>query len=436
MSGRAPDWLSVTEALAHMLAQVAPLGTVRAALGAAGGRILAEPVIAPLDLPPWDNSGMDGYAVLAADVRGASEAAPVQLRIAGAVLAGQLATTPLERGTAIRIMTGAPVPPGADSVVRIEHTRAEGEQVVVVLSDADAGRNIRPRGEDIRAGETVLAAGTLVRASEAGVLASLGIADVPVQRAPHVAVLATGDELVDVTEFAEVVAGRRIVNSNTYALQAALHSLGAVVEPLGIARDTRASLHACLERALGADALIVTAGASVGEHDLVKDVLEDMGMSAGFWRVRMRPGSPFGFGTVRRGQGPPLPVFSLPGNPVSTVVTFEVLVRPVLRRLLGCARLYPTTVRVHAAEPIPSRPGLMHFLRVRLAQDGSGTWQARLTGAQGSGMLTSLTRADALLIVPESSAGLAAGEPALALPLWATDGAQAAPRFEMTSEEA
>ena len=434
MTARTADWLTVTDALAHMLDRLAPLGHESVPLLQAGGRVLAEPVISPLDLPPWDNSGMDGYAVHAADVRGATQQAPVSLLLAGDVPAGSFAAGPLARGTAIRIMTGAPVPAGADSVIRVEHTRSAGERVLV-LSDADAGRNVRPRGEDMRASETVLQAGTRLGAAQVGVLASVGRADVIVQRAPRVAVLATGDELVEVAEFAEVLAGRRIVNSNSHALHAGLHGLGAVPQLLGIAADREAALRAALEPAIDADALIVTAGASVGEHDLVKDVLEGMGMRTGFWRVRMRPGSPFGFGTIARGSMPALPVFNLPGNPVSTVVTFEVLVRAALRRLLGCARVYPRTIRVRAAEPIPSRRGLMHFLRVALDQEEGGEWQARLTGAQGSGMLTSLTRADALLIVPETSAGIAAGAPALALPLWGNHDGQAAPRFEMTMEE-
>jgi molybdopterin molybdotransferase len=277
----------------------------------------------------------------------------------------------------------------------------------------------------------------LLDSAEVGVLASVGWAHVPVQRAPRVAVLATGDELVEVGEFAEVLAGRRIVNSNSHALAAGLRALGAVPQVLGIATDDASSLRARLAEGLDADAdaLIVTAGASVGDHDRVKDVLEALGMRTGFWRVRMRPGSPFGFGTVAKRDGV-LPVFSLPGNPVSAVVTFEVLVAPVLRRLLGCRAVYPRTLQVRAAAPIPSKRGLMHFLRVSLDQDGSGAWLARLTGAQGSGMLTSLVRGDALLIVPETSDGLAAGAAAIALPLWGIREGQTVPHFETTMEEA
>ena len=429
---RQADWMTVEDALATMLQAVAPLGSERVQLLEAAGRVLASPAISPIELPPWDNSAMDGYAAHAADLAGASEASPVRLQLAGEVAAGGLATAVLARGTVLKIMTGAPVPAGADSVVRVEHTRTLAGGVVEVLDASDSGRNIRPRGEDMHAGETVVREGTLLRPQEIGVLASMGSARVAVYRRPRVAVVATGDELVDVADFAEVSAGRRIVNSNSYALHAALHATGCVPLLLGIARDQESDLRQHLERALSADALITTAGASVGEHDLVKDVLEGLGLELRFWRVRMRPGSPFSFGTMARPGRASLPVFGLPGNPVSAVVTFEVLVRPVLRRMLGRSDVYPLMLRVRTAEPIPSRRGLKHFLRATLERDAAGEWRARLTGAQGSGMLTSLVRANALLVVPETRDSLAEGELATALPLPGLDGAQAAGGFGNT----
>ena len=428
---RRPDWVTVEAALAAMLDAVAPLGVETVPLLEAAGRVLGAAAIAPIDIPPWDNSAMDGFAARAADVAGASEAAPMRLRLAGAIPAGGFPDQPLARGTVIKIMTGAPVPPGADSVVRIEHTRALPDGTIEVHSEADSGGNIRPRGEDMHAGETVMGPGTLLRPQEIGVLASMGAAQVAVHARPRVAVLATGDELVDVTGFPEVVAGRRIVNSNSYALHAALGASGCVPLLLGIARDDEASLRAHLQGALDADALITTAGASVGEHDLVKDVLEALGMAVRFWRVRMRPGSPFSFGTIARPGRTMLPVFGLPGNPVSAVVTFEVLVRPVLRRMAGRSDVYPFTLPVRTAEAIPSRRGLMRFLRAALEQDAHGEWRARLTGAQGSGMLTSLVRAAALLVVPETRDSLAEGELAMALPLGSGDAAQSGPGFEV-----
>lgn len=432
---READWCTVAQALREMLAQVAPLGSESVPLLEAAGRVLALPAVAPVELPPWDNSGMDGYAVHGADIAPASADQPVRLRLAGAIPAGDFPSGPLARGTALKIMTGAPVPSGADTVVRVEHTRAMPDGTVEVRSASDRGRNIRLRGEDMRAGETVVRAGTLLRPQEIGVLASVGAAQVPVQVRPQVAVLATGDELVDVAEFAAVRARQRIVNSNSYALHAGLLATGCTPRLLGIAHDDDASLRAHLRPALTADALITTAGASVGEHDRVKDVLEELGMSVHFWRVRMRPGSPFSFGTIARAGRAPLPVFGLPGNPVSAVVTFEVLVRPVLRRMLGRTDIYPLTVPVRTAERIASKRGLVHFLRAALEQDASGEWRARLTGAQGSGMLTSLVRAGALLVVPAARDSLNEGEPASALPLGGTDGAQPQPGFGQTEAE-
>lgn len=431
MTVRAADWVTVTDAIAQMLGAVRALPLESVPLAAANGRVLGEAASSPIEMPPWDNSGMDGYAAHAADVRGATRERPVRLRLAESVPAGEFPSGPLQRGTVVKIMTGAPVPAGADSVIRVEHTRALADDVVEIVDDFDCDRNVRPRGEDMRAGETVLPAGVLLRAGEVGVLASMGAAHVRVHRRPQVALLATGDELVDVAGFEEVKAGRRIVNSNTYALAAGLRDMGCEPRPLGIAKDDEDSLREHLVRALDADALITTAGASVGEHDLVKDALEALGLQLFFWRVKMRPGSPFSFGTLERPGAPPLPVFGLPGNPVSAVVTFEVLVRPVLRQMLGRSDVFPRTLRVRAAERIPSKKGLMHFLRARLEQDAGGEWRARLTGAQGSGMLTSLVRANALLVVPETRDGLEAEESAIALPLHGIDAAQDAPRFEM-----
>lgn len=428
---RPAAWVSIPEALERILATVGPLPAERVSLLDALGRTLAEGVSSPIDHPPWDNSGMDGFAVRAADVRGASPDSPVTLRIVEEVAAGAFPTRAVGRGEAIKIMTGAPVPAGADSVVRLEHTDAwregerggEGDAVKIgpalsasprlcVFNDADAGRNIRRRGEDVRAGAVVLEAGRVLRAAEIGVLASVGRSAVAVHRRPRVAILATGDELVELDGFDEVRAGRKIVNSNSYALAAAVLASGCEPRLLGIARDDVEELRAHIEAGLEADALVTTAGASVGEHDLVKDALDSLGFSLEFWRVRMRPGSPFSFG--RLGE---LPVFGLPGNPVSAVVTFEVLVRPALRRLLGRRAVYPPALRVRAAERIPGARGLAHFPRVRLEPDGAGGWLARLTGPQGSGILTSVAAADALLVVPEGTDAIEPGECASAIPL-------------------
>lgn len=438
---RRPDWLGIPEALERILAGVPVLAPESVALRDAVGRTLAEPIVSPIDQPPWDNSAMDGFAVRAADVLGASLEVPAELVIVDDVPAGAFPSHPIGPGQAARIMTGAPIPEGADSVIRLEHTDAwrgaratdggtettersgvpaTSERIVGsrvrVFADSDAHRNIRRRGEDLEAGSVVLEPGRALRPGEIGILATVGRAEVQVYRKPRVAILANGDELVDLDGFQEVRAGRKIVNSNTYALVAAVLATGCEPVPLGIAADDEESLRKHLQAGLGADALITTAGASVGEYDLIKDVLDDLGFRLDFWRVRMRPGSPFSFGWLGD-----VPVFGLAGNPVSVLVTFEVLVRPALRRMQGRQRVHSPTLRVTAADRIPGAGGLTHFPRARLEPDGSGGWSARLTGPQGSGILTSVAAADALIVVPEGIEAIEPGDVATAIPLLATD---------------
>ena len=397
---READWLGIADALSVMLEVVSETGTEHVPLAEALGRTLAEPIVSPIDQPPWDNSGMDGFAVHAEDVRGATPESPVTLRVVEEIRAGDLPQRALAPGEAARIMTGAPIPPGADSVIRIEHTTPAGSTSVAVLRDADALRNIRARGEDVRAGNNVFAAGTLLGPAQIGVLAMIGHASPLVARTPRVALLATGNELVGVERLHDVIAGTHIINSNTPALHAALRASACQPVDLGIARDDLDDLLDRLLRADDADALITTAGASVGDHDLVKDALEQLGCRTHFWRVKIRPGSPFSFGTIPRDGRPDLPVFGLPGNPVSALVTFEILVRPVLRRMQGRSAVFPLALHAIAGEEIRSPPGLVRFLRVRLHTADSGVARALLTGPQGSGILTSIAAADALLAVP------------------------------------
>ena len=396
------DWLSASGALRILVDGVAPLAAEERPLLAALGSVLAEDVAAPVDLPPWDNSAMDGFAVRAADVRGASPMCPVTLRVVDDVPAGRFASRPVGPGEAIRIMTGAPVPAGADGVVRVEHTdggagvgTAEGR--VQVRSDADSGRNVRPRGEDVRAGATVLRAGTVLRAAEIGVAASLGRARLRVVRRPVVAVLASGDELVPVEEFAEVLAGRRIVSSNSYSLAAALAECGLEARLLGIAPDSPEGLRAALAGAAGCDAVITTAGISVGEHDHVRRVMAELETRIAFWRVRIRPGSAMAFGHVGALGG--IPWIGLPGNPVSTGVTFELFARPALLRMAGHARIHPPVADAVLRDAYPMKGDLMHFPRVTLRHAG-GALEARLTGSQSSGVSSSLSAADALALLP------------------------------------
>jgi molybdopterin molybdotransferase len=402
-SDRAADWLTASQALAAILAGVRPLDAEERPLLDALGSVLAEDVVSPVDLPPWDNSAMDGFAVRTADVRGASADAPRVLRVVDDVPAGHFASRPVAAGEAIRIMTGAPVPEGADGVVRVEHTDGgsgvgTAEASVCILSDADAGKNVRPRGEDVRSGDVVLRAGTMLRAPELAVASAVGRARLPVIRRPVVAILASGDELVPVEEFDQVRAGRRIVSTNSYALAAQLAESGMEARVLGIARDTPESLREHLERAAGCDAVITTAGVSVGEHDHVVRALTEMRTEVKFWRVRIRPGSAMAFGHVGALGG--IPWFGLPGNPVSTMVTFELFVRPALLRMCGRTRIHLPVVDAVMRDTYAARGGMMHFPRVRLAREADGSASARLTGSQGSGVATSMAAADGLGIVP------------------------------------
>jgi molybdopterin molybdotransferase len=415
---RDADWLPIEAAIARVLTAVAPLPAERVALQAGLDRTLTERVVSPVDHPPWDNSAMDGFAVRSGDVAAASAAHPVTLRVIESIAAGAFPGRALGRGEAARIMTGAPVPEGADGVIRIEHTRPGGANEVVVLDDADAGRNIRLRGEDVARGATVLEPGRLLRAAEIGVLAMVGHAHVAVHRTPRVAILSTGDELAPLEDFEPVRAGRRIVDSNSQALAAAVRATGGEPLMLGIARDDADSLRDRLHAALDADLLLITAGASVGDHDIVKDVLAGLGFVLDFWRVTMRPGSPVSFGMLPRDGGrAPLPVFGLPGNPVSALVTWELLARPAVRRLAGRAAVHNPTHTATLEHDVPSTARLTHFLRVRLRAAADGSTTARLTGAQGSGIASSMAEADALLIVPVGRDRMAAGETARVMPL-------------------
>ncbi len=363
------------------------------------GRVLAADVESSVTHPAWDNSAMDGFAVLSRDVARASRARPVVLKVIEEVAAGAFPARAVGPGEAIRVMTGAPVPSGADGVTRLEHTEPGPEPgTISVIDGRDAGRNIRRRGEDLKVGARPLRAGTLLRPAEIGVLAMLGQPSVPVYRRPRVAILSTGNELADFDQLAEVHAGRRIMNSNSYALAAQVLEAGGEPVLLGIARDDRDSLRDRLEAAIGHDALITTAGLAVGDHDYVKEVLDDLGLEFLFYRVTMRPGSPFTFGILGA-----MPVFALPGNPVSAMVTFEVLVRPALRKMTGLIHYDRPWRRVRLAEPVTTKGRRTHFYRATLERAKEGGWLARLTGPQGSGILTSMSEADALIKVPANS---------------------------------
>ena len=414
-AGAPPAALSVAEASAAVLVGVEPLGRERLPLAQSLGRVLARDVVSPLALPPWDNSSMDGYAVRAADIVGATRDQPVLLPVLETVAAGGSATRPLEPRSAIRIMTGAPVPDGADTIVRVEDTD-RGIERVAIQDTRDAQRNVRPRGEDLKAGEIAVAAGTLLGAAHLGVLASVGAATLEVHRVPRVGVLTTGDEIVDVDRFDEVLAGRRIVSSNSYTLRAGVTLTGGDVVDLGLAGDDPALLRKRLlaAREASCDLVLTSGGVSVGAFDFTRDVLRDLGATMRFWRARIRPGGPIGFGMFGR-----IPWLGLPGNPVSAMVTFELFARPLIRRLRGEHLLFPRPITVVVDEEIAIAARLMHFMRVIVATEADGRAHARLTGPQGSGLLTSMARANALLVIPAErhERPVRAGEMVLALPI-------------------
>ncbi len=417
--------LSVAEAVARITGDVHALEVERVPLLDAPGRVLAADAVATYTLPACDNSAMDGYAVRGSELEGASEATPREFRVVETVAAGQFPTRAIVAGEATRIMTGAPLPLGADTVVRVEDTDA-GTVVVRAVKERDARKNVRPRGEDFRDGDVVLRAGEPLGPAQVGVLASLGYADVPVHRAPRVAILGSGDELVDLDQFDLVRSGQKIVASNSYTLNALVRSAGGIPVPIGNAADTPESMRALFERAIAAkpDLIVSSAGISVGEFDYVRDVLGALGAELKFWKVRMRPGAPLGFGAVAG-----VPWIGLPGNPVSVMVTFELFVRPAIRRQLGHTRLHRRPVPVTLEEPVQIGARLTHFLRAIVTAQPSGALTARLTGPQGSGILTSMARANALLVVPEDAPQHAAGDRLSALLL--TPDAQLAESFAL-----
>jgi molybdopterin molybdotransferase len=398
--------LSVQDAASRIVASVQPLSPTTLPLAESVGCVLAADAVSPITLPHWDNSAMDGYAVYGDDVAGASEATPRALPVVESIAAGAGVPRALRRGEAMQIMTGAPMPPGADTVVRVEDTDA-GISTVQVRKDRDIGKNIRRAGEDVRSGHIAIPVGTPIGAAQVGVLASIGFSTVPVHRRPRVAILGSGDELVELDGFAEVLAGKRIVSSNRYTIEALVRLNGGEPIALGHAPDSLDAVRALLQRAVDAepDLIITSAGVSVGEHDHTRTAVESLGSALDFWRVRMRPGAPLGFGRVAG-----IPWVGLPGNPVSVMVTFELFVRPAIRRMLGHSRVHRRPVPVVLDEPVSIGAKLTHFYRAIVAPREDGRLGARLTGPQGSGILTSMSLANALLIVPEDASTVAAGE--------------------------
>jgi len=364
-------------------------------------RVLAEPVTAVRDVPPTNNSAMDGFALTAAATEGASDRTPVSLPIVRTIKAGDLAGPPVGEAEAVRIMTGAPIPEGVDTVVMVEDTYVEAEKLYLTRQ-AEKGANIRLAGEDIKNRDEVLPVGRPLRPADLGLLASQGIARVKVYRRPEVAIMATGDEVV---KLGEVPHEAQIFSSNSHALSALVTECHAIPRQLGIARDDPAHLAALIEEGLQSDVLVTTGGISMGDYDYLKEVFRKVGVEILFWKVAQKPGKPMTFG-VRRGR----PVFALPGYPVSATLSFELYVRPALRKMMGHARLYRPTVWAVLEEDIRKKPGRRNFFRGIVRHREDGVLHARTTGDQGSGILRSMSAANGIIVLPEDAGGARAGE--------------------------
>jgi molybdopterin molybdotransferase len=392
--------ITVEEALEKILFHIQLLGFERVSILEALGRVIAEDLYANRDIPPLDNSGMDGYAVRSEDIQNASQDHPVRLKVIEDLRAGFVSEKTVEMGESIRIMTGAPIPRGADAVVPVEDTE-KGNGIASVLKTLQPGENIRRAGEDVKRGERVISAGDLIRPAEVGMLASVGRSFVSVYQRPLVAILCTGDELVDVDGD---VAQAKIISSNSYTLAAQVKDCGAIPVQLGIARDRKEEIKEKLTQGLRADMLISSAGVSVGDYDFVRDVLNDLGMKVLFWKVAMKPGKPLTFGTIG-GK----PVFGLPGNPVSSMVSFEQFVRPSLLKMMGHRQILRPVIEAILKEEIRKESGRRHFVRAFVTFE-KDHYFVTITGEQGSGILRSMVKANGLVVIPEDREVVRAGE--------------------------
>lgn len=406
--------ISVEEALERILSYVSLLEPEEKPILDALGQVLAEDIISDINIPPLDNTAMDGYAVRAADTAAAAEDSPATLRVIGELAAGYLFDGEVAPGTAVRIMTGAPMPRGADAVVPFEETDeptgrafgsfAKSRGVVGVLKAAGAGANIRRAAEDVHEGQPILNKGAVLHPPQIGVLASLGRATVRVYRRPVVAILSTGDE---VREPGQSLSPGQIYDSNAYSISAMVLANGGIPKRLGIAKDTVEALTAKLQEGLDADMLVTSAGVSRGDYDVVKDVLAKEG-EIDFWTVRMRPGKPLAFGAFPSG-GRRVPHIGLPGNPVSSMVSFELFGRPAIYKMLGRDDWQRPRVHAIAEEAIANTDARRVFARAIVTQR-DGRYYASLTGPQGSGILTSMAVANALAVVPEDVPGIEPGD--------------------------
>jgi molybdopterin molybdotransferase len=392
--------VTVDEALEKILSHIHSLGFEKVSILDALGRVNAEDIRANRNIPPLDNSAMDGYALRFEDVQNASQEYPIRLEVIEDLPAGFISKKKIERGKAIRIMTGAPVPKGADTVIPVEETKKE-DKSVLIFKAFPRGEHIRKSGEDVKKGDRVISKGDTIRPAEVGMLASVGRSFVSVYQRPLVAILCTGDELVDVDgELDEV----KIISSNSYTLAAQVKDCGAIPLQLGIAKDLKEEIEEKLRQGIRADVLISSAGISVGDYDFVKEVMKNLGMKMVFWKVAMRPGQPLAFGTIGE-----KPVFGLPGNPVSSMISFEQFVRPSLLKMMGCRQLFRPALEAILKEEIKKTAGRRYFIRGSVSFE-KGQYFVSTTGEQGSGILRSMVRANGLIVIPEDQEMVRAGE--------------------------
>ena len=382
--------IQVQEALDKILCQIQFKGVERVPLGQALGRVLTEDVVSRINNPPLDNSAMDGYALIAEDIQSATPENPVKLEVVEEIAAGYTAKGTLKPGQTMRIMTGAPIPPGADAVLMQEDTQKDGN-FILCLDRADVAENIRRAGEDVKIGEGVIKKGTTLSPAHIGMLAVIGRSQIAVSQRPTVSILSTGDEILELDETPQ---GPQIFNSNGHMLAAQIKSAGGIPVYLGIAKDTEKDLMEKFEWALKADIVVSSGGVSVGDYDLVKSSLQKMGQDMLFWKVAMKPGKPLAFGRIGK-----TPIFGLPGNPVSSFVSFEQFVRPSLRKVLGCSDLSHKTVQAKLTRTINKKPGRLHFLS-SIVSWTDGEYTVTPAGEQGSGILKSAANANGLLIFP------------------------------------
>jgi molybdopterin molybdotransferase len=404
--------ISVEEALQKVLDGVNVLEAESVPILDTLGQVLAEDIISNINVPPLDNSAMDGYAVMSADTIGASENAPRYLKVIDTVMAGSISKKEVVPGTAIRIMTGAPIPSGADTVVQFERTN-EGKNAdnttIGILEEIPPDLNIRRVGEDIARGTLALRKGTVIRPSEIGLMASLGHSSVKVIRRPVVAVFSTGNELVEIDH---VLPEGKIHDSNLYSIAALVKRYGCIPKVLGIARDDEAELVGKLKQAQDADIVLTTGGVSMGDYDMVKDILARDGQIV-FWKVRVKPGKPLAFGKIKgrdkNGGAKSIPHLGLPGNPVSCMVSFELFARPALLKMMGKKNIAKPIVTAIMEETIENDAGRRLYNRA-IVEKRDGYYYARLTGSQSSGILNSMSLANGLVIIPEEKKTVNKGE--------------------------